>query len=60
MGKKSYPAWHYYVAGAIALLFGLGLLVQESWLYGTLFTVVGVTVAGIGFGKQAKAPGPPG
>jgi len=56
MAKKSYPAWQYYLAAGIALAFGLGLLVQQSWLYGAVFTVVGVAVAAVGFTKRTKAP----
>ncbi|MES2154456.1 MAG: hypothetical protein V4510_04905 [bacterium] len=58
MAKKVYPAWQYYAAAAIALFFGIGLLAQQSFVYGGVFTAVGLVFAafGIANGRKAKRP----
>ncbi|MEA3189809.1 MAG: hypothetical protein QOD77_391 [Thermoplasmata archaeon] len=53
MAKKVYPASQYYIAGGIALAFGVGLLTMGSYLYGGVFGLVGAVLLGVGLSKRA-------
>lgn len=58
MAKKAYPAWHYYVAGAIAVAIGLTYTVWVFQLIlGPGMLVVGGIFFAVGYMKTRSARG---